>query len=183
MQRVLHEEEGGAHVDGEHLVEMLGTGIPNAAAISHPGGVHQGIDPAELLAAGGDDLAGVIDLRKIGFDEDRLHAFVFEVGFHTGTVFGVAAGDHHALHAPVGEELGDGLAQSLCRTGDDGDLAVHRQFGKRLDIHQATLTGLPVFQDSVAASASFWACRPSKPLGRAETPLDMPSIKVSTSLA
>ena len=47
--------------------------------------------------------------------------------------------------------------------------------------HQATFTGLPDDHDSVAASASFWAMRPSRPSARGPTPFSSASRNASSS--
>ena len=185
MQRVLHEEEGRLHVGIEELVVACFGRVPDGAAVGEGRGVDECIDPSEGGIAGGHDRAHVRELHEVGLDKDGLHLLGFECGLHLGPALGVAAGDDHLAHATVGEEVGDGFAQPLRGARDDGGLAVHGEVLEALDIHlnQLTFTGLPVFHDSVAASASFWACRPSVPEGATGLLLVTASMKVSTSLA
>ena len=161
MQRVLDDEVGCAHVDIHHGIKELGLGIPDGAAIGNSGRIDHRIDAAKSLVCGGYHLARIVHASEIGLDKNGFDAFLFEIGLDARAILFIAPGNHDALAAPIGEEMGDGFAEALGGAGDDGDLAIHRKFGERFDIHYYTFTGLPVFHDSVAASASFCACKPS----------------------
>ncbi len=75
--------------------------------------------------------SAVLDLREIGFDEKRLHAFRLESGLHPLAVLSVAAGNDQPGDAAFGEKMRDGLAEPLRRAGDDGDLAFERKVVER----------------------------------------------------
>ena len=195
-ERVLHQEERRAHVDGEHRVEKLGARVPDRAAIGDAGGVHQNVDAPERLVGLGDDLACILHRREIGCHEDRLDALLFERRFHLGAALGVAAGDDEAGDAALGEEMRDRLAKPLRRARDDGDLALERGVLQRRRIKhgflpnckistrtrpQPIFTGLPVSRDFVAASAISCAFSPSVPSGFGFLPLTIVSMNASIS--
>src|SRR5262249_30142753 len=56
---------------------------------------------------------------------------------HPLAICPVAAADHEACHTPVGEHMGDGLAQALGAAGDDGDLAGEGKLVEAPRIHVA----------------------------------------------
>ncbi len=183
MQRVLDDEVGRPHVDIHHRVKEFRLGVPDRAAVGDPGRIDHCVDPAKCLVRGRYDLARVVHACEIGFNKNNFDTLLFQIGLDPRAILFIASGDHNAFAAAVGKEMGNGLAETLGGTGYDGDLAIHGKLGERIRIHHDTFTGLPDFHDSVAASASFCACKPSWPLGRDDTPFAMPSMKWFTSLA
>ena len=66
-------------------------------------------------------LTGLIHVREVGPDELGPAALGGDLPRHGLAPLGVAAADDEAGRAAFGEGAGDGLAQSLRASGDDGD--------------------------------------------------------------
>ena len=62
-------------------------------------------------------------LARSAGTNSRLDALRLERLPHPLAVGLVAPADHEAFGAAIGHEMGNGLAQTLCTTGDDGDFA------------------------------------------------------------
>jgi hypothetical protein len=114
MQRILDDEIRCAHIDRHHGIEKLGLGIPDGAAIGDPGGIDHRINPAKCLVCGGHDFARVIHISEIGFHKNNFDAFLFQFGFDSRAILFIAPGNHNAFATPVGEEMSNGFAKTLC---------------------------------------------------------------------
>jgi hypothetical protein len=161
MDGILDEEEGRPYVDRHHGVKEFLLRVPDGATIRDSGGIHQRVNTAKSLVCCGYYLACVFHAGKISFNKKSLYAFLFQIGRNSCTVLFITPRDHNTFATAICEKMGNGFSKTLGGASDNSDLAIHRQLRERVHIHCETFTGLPVFHDSVAASASFCACRPS----------------------
>ena len=67
MDGILDEEEGSPYIDRHHGIEKLLLRVPDGAAVSDPGGVHQRINTAKSLVRCSYYLACVFHAGEIGF--------------------------------------------------------------------------------------------------------------------
>ncbi len=122
---MLHEEERGAQVDGDVLVEQLGRGVEQRAAGGQARRVHQAVDPA----VGGDHRGGaglrLRDVGDIGADEHRPGTTRPEVRRQGLTWLGPAPGDRHR-RALGGGGADDGRPDPLRTATDQDNLAVEQ---------------------------------------------------------
>ena len=108
---LLHQEEGRAHVDREHAVEQFRARVEDRAAVGDAGGVHQHVDAPERAVGPRGDLARLLDAREVGLHEFRAAALGRDLPRHGLPALRVAAADHEAGGAALGEGAGDGLAR------------------------------------------------------------------------
>ena len=127
MNGVLDEKERSPHIDRHHGIEKLLLRVPDGAAVGNSGGIHQRVNTAKSLVCCGYYLARVFHAGEISFDKKCLCALLFQIGRNPRAVLFIAPRDHNAFATPIGKEMGNGFAKSLRGTGDDSDLAIHRQ--------------------------------------------------------
>jgi len=129
LDRVLHEEERRAHVDGHHPVEELGLRVPDGAPLGVRRAVGEYVQGAEMLVGGRDDAAAGVHVDHVGLDEDGLAAAGVQFLGGGLAAVGISAGDDDAGRTALGEELGGGAAEALGAPRDDGIPA-----GKRIRV-------------------------------------------------
>ena len=122
---ILQQEERRAQVDRHHALEQFGRGVEHRAAVGDAGGVDQRVDAAErpcrpppsrrASAPRSARSASTYSTRQPPLPRSRRDRLA---------VPGVAAADHDALRAALGEQPRDRFAEPLRSAGDDGDLAV-----------------------------------------------------------
>ena len=128
----LDHEQRGAGVDRHHLLEALGRRRPHVVTPRRGGDVDHAVDDAEPLIGCTDHGTRRAGITHVGLDEDGRRSEISELLGQRLALVGTASGDHHARRT-IGDDLaGDGLAETLCATADDDDLAV--EFSRHVPI-------------------------------------------------
>ena len=118
-----HEEVAAdVHVDG--FLEGAEVGVQHVAELRVGGGVvDQDVQAPELLADTGEDLADLFHFANMAGDGGGLAAVGDDRIGHVLATFELAARDDH-MGALLGQQLGNGLADTAAGAGNKGDLAV-----------------------------------------------------------
>jgi hypothetical protein len=119
----LDDVDGALEVDADHLLDVLGGEVLEAARWEDARvGAHD-VQAAVALHCGGDDALAVLGTGHIG-GESAHAARLAGQGRDGGVdVVGIAAG-HNDVDARIREDLGDAAADALATAGDDGRSAL-----------------------------------------------------------
>ena len=116
----LHREERAARVGVHEARPDVGRRVEKATPVAGRGGVHEGVGAAHERCRRVHEAKAVLDAGKVRLHEARVRPCGGEP-VHGGSALRlVAAGEDDAGAAFRDEPLGDGEAEALCATGDDG---------------------------------------------------------------